>query len=315
MSQVDILTMLGYLSRSLASLNANKINGLLAEIDFRNHVGALGYAGRVSAGGWIARSEGLGNFGRHTVAIFPETIQPNTHYPVGRQLPQAQLGLHTICATLHQIGIHSLFCVPEIAHANDAASIRWHYTQLGVPVPVPYRPFPAGLAGFRPRRHRYPFLKYHANTAGIPAAAVPDEFTKEHLRVTFQDAFLSEMSDIDGIFWGNQYTYPIEIKEKTQATDRKLGPYFGLDLGPFVKLAFYAAKRGNLHSIFVVREIDDPATRNLVNWWYVTFDRLAQFASWTGIGGGRNMGGGRSTVVAIPKAEFRVLDAAALAAL
>jgi len=77
---------------------------------------------------------------------------------------------------------------------------------------------------------------------------------------------MSEMSDVDGIFWGNQYTYPIEIKEKTTANDNKVGDFFGLDLGPFVKLAFYAAKRGNLHSIFVVREIDNPTTRNLVGW-------------------------------------------------
>ena len=91
-----------------------------------------------------------------------------------------------------------------------------------------------------------------------------------------------------------------------------MGDYFGLDLGPFVKLAFYAAKRGNLHSIFVVREIDDPVKRNLVTWWYIKFDQLAQYASWVPQGGGTNMQGSQSTVVRIPKAEFHELNKNAL---
>ncbi len=120
------------------------------------------------------------------------------------------------------------------------------------------------------------------------------------------------MSDIDGIIWGQQYTYPIEIKEKTVAPDNKLGPYFGLDVGPFVKLAFYAAKKGNLHSLFFVREINNTDDRELVNWWFITFDTLAQFASWIPQGGGKNMQGGGSTVVKIPRAEFTALTPAAL---
>jgi len=126
---------------------------------------------------------------------------------------------------------------------------------------------------------------------------------------------MSEISDVDGIFWGRQYTYPIEVKEKTVATDSRLGDYFGLDLGPFVKLAHYAAKRGNLHSLFVVREIADVESRELINWRYITFDHLAQFASWVPASGGTNMMGGRSTVVKIPKCEFETLTAEALAAL
>lgn len=84
--------------------------------------------------------------------------------------------------------------------------------------------------------------------------------------------------------------YPVEVKEKTPAHDRRLGQYFGLDIGPFVKLAFYAARRGNLHLIFVVREIDHEAQRNLVEWWHITFEQLAQYASWVFSGGGRSMG-------------------------
>jgi hypothetical protein len=135
------------------------------------------------------------------------------------------------------------------------------------------------------------------------------------VRVAFNSPLMSETSDVDAIVWGRQHTYPVEIKEKTPAPSDDLGDYFGLDIGPFVKLSFYAAKKGNLHSLFVVREITDPVTRNLAGWWAITFETLAQYASWVYQGGGTNMRGGASSVVRIPKAEFSPLDKAFLDAL
>jgi hypothetical protein len=158
-------------------------------------------------------------------------------------------------------------------------------------------------------------LRNHTDVSIVPDAYIPEEFSKEHLRVTLSSRYISEMSDVDGIFWGRQYTYPLEIKEKTCNSDTRLGEYFGLDVGPFVKLAHYAAKRGNLHSLFIVREIADAEARELVAWRYITFDHLAQFASWVQQQGGRGMTGGNSAVVKIPKCEFKELDAAALASL
>lgn len=64
-----------------------------------------------------------------------------------------------------------------------------------------------------------------------------------------------------------------------------------------------------------MREINNTNDRELVNWWFITFDTLAQFASWQSVGGGTNMRGGGSTVVRIPRAEFTQLTANALAAL
>lgn len=119
---------------------------------------------------------------------------------------------------------------------------------------------------------------------------------------------MSETSDIDGIIWGERYTYPIEIKEKMAASDNDIGEWFGLDIGPFVKLAHYVARRGNLHSIFVVREIADTETRTFKEWLFTDFDTLARAASWVPRAGGQSMGGGRSMVVRIPKAAFRVLN-------
>ena len=315
MSQLTVDNLQTFLSKSIASLNRNKLNGILAEIDFRNYLGTLGFQDKVSPGGWIARSTGPGQFGHHTIAVFPETIIPDRVYPADRILPVPSIGLHTICSTFHQMGIHSYYCAPTIEHERATESVIWHFIQLGLPTAQVYRIFPFDLGGFISRERRYNFLRYTTIIDSIPIQAIPDQFSKEHLRVTFQNSFIAEISDIDGIFWGQQYTYPIEIKEKTAAADRNLGEYFGLDLGPFVKLAYYSAKRGNLHSLFVVREIDNAEQRFLVNWWFITFERLAQFASWVPSGGGTNMLGGQSTVVKVPKAEFRILDTESLSTL
>lgn len=317
MASVSLETMNGFLSRSISSLNRNKIRGTLAEIDFRGYLGNLGFADRISPGGWIVRRKGPGIFGHSTAALFPEFIRAGDSYPPDRVMPNPSHGLHTICSTFHQSGIAGFYCAATIAQDNDALSMQWQAVELGLPSEQPYEPLTAALAPLQltTRNRRYNFLRYHTDVTQIPESAVAEEYSKEHLRVAFQSAYHAEISDVDGIFWGQQHTYPIEVKEKTAAPSTDMGPYFGLDVGPFVKLAFYAAKRGNLHSLYVVREIDNPEDRNLVQWWVIKFDRLAQFASWVFRSGGQAMGGGASAVVRAPRSEFQRLDARVLAEL
>jgi hypothetical protein len=303
-----------FLSKSYSSVNENKLHGLLAEIDFRNYLSAVGFSDRVSVGGWIARCTGPNQFGKNVIVMFPESIQPNVEYAPDRLLPDPSHGLHTICATFHQIGIRSFFCSP-VLRTNESTAIVWKAVELGLPTQQKYIDFPNDIQGFNIRTRGYNFLRYKSDVSIIPDEKLAEEFSKENIRVTFQNHFMGELSDIDGILWGQQFTYPIEIKEKTAAPDRVMGEFFGIDVGPFVKLAFYAAKRGNLHSIFVVREIDNSETRNLVKWWFITFEKMAQYAGWTPIAGGMNMRGSGSSVIKIPNSEFSELNRASLASL
>jgi len=307
MTRMSIDSMKEFLQRSIPDMNRHKLNGLLAESDFRHHLDQLGCGDKLSPGGWIARTGGSDIFGKRSVAFFPETVQPDTDYHATSVLPLPKAGFHNTCTAFYQNGIAGYYCAPTIRNNDDYTSVMWQCVQLGLPQEQQYHAFPDSMAGFTRRKRTYNCLRYDADVAGIPDDAVPDEFTKEHLRVAFQNRYMAEVSDIDGILWDNQYTYAIEIKEKTPATDNDMGEYFGLDVGPFVKLAFYAAKRGTLHSIFVVREVSDQTTRNLVAWWYITFERLAQYASWVMRAGGKSMTGGRSAVVRIPKCEFTPL--------
>lgn len=206
MSTLYLETMRVFLGRSISSNNANKLRGLLAEIELRNYLGSLGFAQRISPGGWIARCDGQNTFGHHTVVMFPEVIEPGIPYPIDRTLPNPPHGLHTICSTFHQSGIRAYFCAPIIPTANDAISIEWKCVQLGLPFQQEYGTFPVSIDGFRQRPRRHDFLRYSTDASLIPQVAVPEEFTKEHLRVTFQSMNFSELSALDGIFWGNQFT-------------------------------------------------------------------------------------------------------------
>jgi hypothetical protein len=316
MSTIDLNQMRVFLSQSISSTNQNKLRGTVAEIDFRNHLAQLGFAGRVSMGGWVIRRKRNNAFGHTPLALFPEVVDPASQYPVGRT-PAPPIGLHAVCNRLHQNGIQSYFRAATIQTPNDHSTLTWQALQLGIPSQPQYVPViqMLGTLGHVARTRVHNFLRHNTNTQTIPDQAVPEEFSKEHLRVSMENSFLAEISDIDGVFWGQQITYPLEIKEKTVAQSPDLGPFFGLDLGPFVKLAFYAAMGGQLHSIFVVREIDDVQQRNLVQWWFITFAQLARFASWVPQGGGTNMGGGTSSVVKIPRQEFQPLNAETLAQL
>lgn len=308
MNAVSESSMRAYLGKSIANLNRNKLNGLLAEVDFRTHLKSLGFGDRVSRGGWIARRVGAGDFAHQTAVFFPETIQPGTSYPASRSLPHPDVGLHTICATFHQTGIFAYFCAATVIDDAPEKTVTWRSIQLGLPSAQEYVPFPQSVETlFSPRTRRHKFLRYKTDPSAVPSSAIAEEFSKENLRVAFQTAFMTETSDVDGILWGQRHTYPLEIKEKTAAFDKRMGEFFGLDVGPFVKLAYYAARRGNLHSLFIVREIDSVESRNLVNWWFIKFDELSQFASWVSMAGGKGMGGGASRVVCVPKAEFKLL--------
>ena len=308
MSHLSLSSMRKFLYSSISSINQNKLNGMIAEIDLRNTLNDLGFSKRISPGGWIVRNVGPEVFGHHTSVFFPETIKAGEEYPENRNFEEPPRALHTICATMHQIGIYSYYCIPVVIRDDDYTSVKWYSTQLGIPSQDSYHPFPENLKNYGERTRNYNFLRYKSDSSMIPEVAVPEEFSKEHIRVHFQNKFMCEMSDIDAIFWGEQYTYPIEIKEKTPAEDSKVGKYFGLDVGPFVKLAFYAAKRGNLHSLFIVREINNTTERKLVNWWFIPFEKLARFASWIPVSGGTNMRGGGSSVIKVPKAEFLPLN-------
>ncbi|MFT0861254.1 hypothetical protein [Ancylobacter sp. G4_0304] len=216
---------------------------------------------------------------------------------------------------MHQIGIKSYYAYPLMHVENDTFDIEWKFIQLGVPWPTTFVDVSIAFSSFSQRTRRYNYLRYSTDVASLSDDDAIVQFSHENLRIFVESRFRAETSDIDGIVWGERYTYPVEIKEKACAHDSDMGDWFGLDTGPFVKLAHYAARRGNLHSLFIVREISDTNGRAFQRWLFTEFDQLAQRASWVPRSGGPGMGGAASMVVRVPREAFRELDAAALASI
>ena len=217
MGQMTIDDMRSYLRRSITSgpqgENLNKIRGLLAEIRLRDHLHALGFGDRVSMGGWIARPKRVANFGEQAVALFPQIIAPDTEYDPSAALVRPTIGVHSIAARFSESGIHPFWCAARIP---EDGVVEWHAMQLGLPEEQSSQPLVEAVEGFARRERRHNFLTGKTNVSSISTAAIPEEFSKEHLRVSFQSLFLCEIVDIEGVFFGRQHTYPIEIKEKRE---------------------------------------------------------------------------------------------------
>src|SRR5271165_5981228 len=90
-----------------------------------------------------------------------------------------------ICATFHQSGIAAFYCTATVGAADDASAVNWHAVKLGVPGREEYQELVNAITPlqFTERDRPYNYLRYHTDAGALPDAAVPEEFSKEHLRV------------------------------------------------------------------------------------------------------------------------------------
>jgi hypothetical protein len=306
-----------YLSRAYSSQNANKVRGIKAELDFQQYIDGLAPIRRYSPGGWILRPNRVPDFGlAPPVALFPTLLQVGaSESSIAAENDAIRNSVPAVAAKLQDAGIHAYLCSPA-----DKNGTAWQATSYGGLVPGGTVPIVRAMkeAGFNVRTKPYNFLKYEADVSGLRDSsdlALARLMSAESLRVAVHSGFFAEVNDIDTVIWGKDRVYPAEIKEKTRATDAVIGDWFGLDVGPFAKLAFYAANYQRFSSLFIVREIDSTAERNLVDWRVSDFGTIARRASWVGQGGGKGMSGGRSAVVKVPAGAFRRFDAAFLTTL
>lgn len=303
--------MLAFLAKSYSSLNQNKLNGIRAELDFIRFVTSGGFADRASPGGWILRPTHVERFGLAApIALFPVPVVTRDSTSAAVSTAAVRTAVHAVAVRLQDANIETYLCEPAAASSDP---LKWTAQRVGLPtLPAP-EPVGEVLARrFQRRERRYNFLRYKTDVStlgGLTDDEVGRLFAAESLRVDVQTGFMAEVSDIDTLLWGATRMYPLEIKEKTRANDRNVGDWFGLDLGPFTKLAFYAAWYQRFSSLFVVREIDDVESRNLTQWLVVDFETIAKRASWVPQAGGPSMIGTASAVVKIPADAFTVLDA------
>lgn len=171
----------------------------------------------------------------------------------------------------------------------------------------------AKVMEFFPKRTGNMGLRIYANEIDrdrfpwTDADVVASLFWFEYARYYCSITNLVSNNDLDLFLVGNSgAVYPIELKSKTPAEDRSLGEWFGLDVGPFLKMTFFTTKSINKDALYIVEEVDED--REHVEWYAIRFTHLVKCCSWVQQGGGTNMRGGSSYTVRIPKAAFTKFD-------
>jgi hypothetical protein len=315
----SLVNALHFLETQWSSINQNKVKGILSEVRFKTYLTQNQV--HFIKGGWII-SPGKNTFinppTRLRICVIPVSYPFSWSMltsPAEGVLP-AQASAK---AYFNQVGIRTFFARPiQINQTSFQNPIKGNYptdyqiefleiNHQGQFIPVPFSTL---MAGF-PNRNGLQGLRCYQTGRLSPVAppwndpaTVTDLFWFEYVRYYIQCTYLVSNNDLDLFLVGNSgASYPIELKSKPSYRDSSFGDWFGLDAGPFAKLAFFSSRSMNMDALYIVEEIDSN-TGNPVALWGIKFSDLLGCCSWVPQPGGQGMGGGRSSTYKIPKVSF-----------
>jgi len=120
-------------------------------------------------------------------------------------------------------------------------------------------------------------------------------YLKQQLKKPFDDPY-----DVDAFIVSfGQAVMPVEIKEKSPTDSGS----FGLDAGRILMMLRMCLATDS-NALYIVREVDNSATRQLVGWRCITLSNLVMGCSWNLQAGGAGMGGGATQTVMMPGSLF-----------
>lgn len=320
------LEALEFLETQWSSINENKVKGILAELRFKKHLAHNNY--HYVPGGWIITP------GNPSITSVPADakvcILPRRHqfsWEAGGVSSTPTLAETAAYHHFKQVGMQVLFAEPALIVESSFEPPRAGVKSAPSTLPRPYslelkeisgpsqfKAVPAATAFAKfPRKTRRGGRVYTTGRIDPQtppwndASAVADLFWFEYARYYFQVDYLVSNNDLDLFVIGpSGRSYPVEVKSKTASQSAALGDWFGIDAGPFAKLAFFTANAMNNDALYVVEEVTE--TRAHIAWHGIRFTDLVKACSWVVQGGGQGMTGGASATFKIPKAAFRPLD-------
>ncbi|WP_166838361.1 hypothetical protein [Rheinheimera pleomorphica] len=318
-----------FLETQWSSINDNKLKGILSEIRFKNYLREHNV--HFVPGGWIISPGKVHEDNiptKEKLCILPRQCALswcNKNSPPHEGLTPAEVAAYNY---FRQVGVKSYFAQPDIVNENEFVLPTPSSGKSPANYPLPYsykfmevspvqgltevsisdmmKSFPARKknAGLR----CYQLGRIDTSSPEITASElISDLFWFEYSRYYLQKNYLLSNNDLDLFLIGTSGScYPVELKSKVPAEDSTLGEWFGIDMGPFAKLAFFTANSMNTDALYVVEEVD--AQRTHVQWLGIKFTELVKACSWVGQGGGTGMTGGRSATYKVPKAAFSPLN-------
>jgi len=316
---------INFLETQWSSINDNKIKGILAELAFKSFLNQQGI--HFIPGGWIM-SPGNKTIiqvpAHEKVCLLPRNATfswqapttnaaaPVTPAEISAYNYFRQVGVTTYLVCPSNI-IEADFAIPQPRQGAVRASYprRYHLDFMSIypngqlqsnPVATVFQAFPArnGNSGLRCSQ----LNRIAANQAPWnDSEVIARLFWFEYTRYFVQIDYLVSNNDLDLFIIGPSGScFPVELKSKTVANDNILGDWFGIDMGPFAKLAFFTANSMNTDALYVVQEVD--ADRNHVEWYGIRFTELVKSCSWIGQAGGTGIKRGASSTYKAPKAAF-----------
>ncbi|OFC71381.1 hypothetical protein [Alteromonas confluentis] len=318
---------LSFLETQWSSINDNKIKGIKAEAEFRQYLedNEIHYI----PGGWIltpGKNTNVKIPSEHKICLLPmekgfSWSKKNAHLFISPALISAY-------NYFRQVGVKTFFVEPTNV---DETAFSVPKKSTGTKRAVYPRPYdlrfntisPSGglakvdyaevFSSFPPRDGNRGLRCYSQNRISIHSAPWNDSellkglFWFEYTRYFCQVDFLISNNDLDLFIIGKSGgAYPIELKSKSPVIDNSSGDWFGLDIGPFAKMAFFTANSMNTDALYIVQEVDEQ--RTLVQWLGIRFTQLVKSCSWVGQAGGQGMSGGASSTIKVPKAAFTELS-------
>jgi hypothetical protein len=148
---------------------------------------------------------------------------------------------------------------------------------------------------------------YQVSTADLTSLVLRQAFyygyLKNEMKKPFEDPY-----DIDAFVVSySGAVLPVEIKEKSPTPDGD----FGIDAGRILMLLRLCLATDS-NALYLIREVENSGTRNLVNWRYITLSDMIIGCKWNLQGGGTGMGGGATQTVMISGALFGTFSRANL---
>jgi len=321
-----------FLETQWSSINENKIKGILAEVAFKKYL--VDNKVHFLPGGWILVPGKVGE----NVPV--PSLQKICLLPLEHRFSWAVAVTNSMTSGptpaaisaynyFRQLGVTTYFLIPDNVEETSFSVPKKSSTGVSAKYPRPYELIfktigPTGnfeTVEFGRVMENFPKRKgnigMRCNTLGrinpddFPwnsAEVVQSLFWFEYARFYCQVDYQVSNNDLDMFLIGNSGSpYPVELKSKVPARDDNLGEWFGLDIGPFAKMAFFTSNSINTDALYVVQEVDDQ--RNHMEWYAIKFTELVRACSWVFQSGGTGMMGGASSTIKVPKAAFSPLSA------
>lgn len=319
-----------FLETQWSKINDNKLKGIVSEVSFRRYLDSRSV--NYIPGGWVLHP------GKRTSAVSPTTQricllpiehrfswQPSHSSGGGSSFSLAAMSAYSFFL---QVGIKPYFVEPSNLNETDfelpSPSVRSKRARY--PRPYRLRFTSPGNGNSRveeryedvmrnfPRRDGNKGMRCNA-TGRIDQSASPwadsdsvaGLFWFEYARYYCQVDYLVSNNDLDMfIVAPSGKVYPVELKSKSVRPDADHGDWFGFDIGPYTKLAFFTANSMNTDALYVVEEVDSD--RNHIDWLGIRFTDLVKVCYWVSQAGGQAMNGGASNTIKVPRDEFQPLD-------